>query len=259
MQILVTRPQYAAQSLCQALEAMAYKPISLPTIEIVKTPHQEALKQAVQSLESYDMAIFTSRAAVAHGMPLIQEYWPELPKALLFAAIGKGSAKALMQAHANIQQVILPETPPYESESLLATEPLQTVQNKNIIIFTGNGGRELLQNTLKDRGAHVRMVETYQRQLPNINIVNQLNNWRDNPANKLDCIIATSQEGLLNLDKLISLEHKPWFKEIPIVVVSLRMFKLAHMLSFRKPILAEGADDVSICALLGKLKEMGSQ
>lgn len=252
MHILITRPFDLATGLLEKIKAMGDTAELFPVIEIKKTPHQVLLQSAIDTLDTQDIAIFISQAAVQWGMPAIQACWPKLPK-ILWAAIGPGTANALQNL--GIPDVLFPATPPYESESLLALPAFQAIslKGKKVSLFRGNGGRELLSETLSTRGAFVKKIEVYQRCLPTLdfNMVEKLKRWHHT---SFDIIITTSRDSLYNLVQLTE-NTMGALTEIPIVVVGTRMCKLAKDLSFKSPIIATGADDASIINVLKTFKD----
>lgn len=248
MRILVTRPVYAAEKLCEQINALGAIAESFPVIDILPTPHQLALETAIKQLNTQNIAIFTSRPAADFAMKTIKSNWDNFPP-ILWTAIGPGTAKVLQKY--GLPQVYLPPAP-YESESLLATQPFLSVKEKKIIIFRGNGGRDLLKKVLTERGAVVQMVETYQRCLPTPNMVEKLTHWRHNP---IQMIVTTSPESLHNLCVLMGNDSHCGFKDTPLVVVGSRMLELAQKLGFKRPLLSMGADDTSIIKVLHDFKE----
>ena len=75
--------------------------------------------------------------------------------------MGLGSA-SLLEKLANRPVEIMPQAT-YNSEGLLAHPLLQNVSAKNITIFRGIDGCNLLAKTLCERGAQVEYAEVYQR------------------------------------------------------------------------------------------------
>ncbi len=87
-----------------------------------------------------------------------------------------------------IAQVIAP-TERFDSEALLALPELQNVSGWRVAILRGDGGRELLGDTLKARGAQVEYVTCYQRSKPHLDIGALL-------AARPDAITVSSSEAL---------------------------------------------------------------
>lgn len=145
--VLVTRPAIQAQGLCEQIEKLGGTALRLPLLHIKPL--------AIAPLaESYDLLLFISTNAVIHGQALIAAQ----PQARL-AAVGAATAQALLDLGHAIDVV------PHQaasSEALLA-HPLLQSPPPNILIVRGNGGRELLRETLQARGSAVAMVEVYER------------------------------------------------------------------------------------------------
>ncbi len=248
MRVLVTRPKNFAQELSIRLSTLDIAVESCPMVSIHPTPHQARLYTAIQELSNTNMAIFVSRNAVDFTLPHILAHWGTVPP-IAWVAIGQGTAKSLQQYQ--VPKVIFPAHPPYESEALLQLPALKNLHQKKLVIFRGNNGRNLLTETLVARGAKVKIVESYQRSLPIPAIVERLAKLHHT---SIDVIVTTSAECLNNLNRLIKGDGS-WLKNIPIIVVGLRMQTLAHTLGFRFPILAAGADDMSIIKALTDLKD----
>jgi len=248
MNVLITRPLEAGKGLCEKINQQGMHAKPFPVIECHATPNQTALALAIDALETIDIVIFVSRPAVQFTLPAIKKRWCLLPS-LIWAAIGPATAEALKAQ--GIPKVLLPLTPPYETESLLAIKALKHIDKKKILIFRGNSGRDLLRHVLEKRGGIVHTVESYQRCLPNMDKVERLANWHHNA---IDVIVTTSAAGLHNLLLLIP-SSITYLKEIPLVVVGTRMLQLANKLGFKHPLLAADADDTSIIKVLTEFKD----
>jgi uroporphyrinogen-III synthase len=247
MQVLVTRPLETGQTLTQKLTTLGFRVVHFPVINFQPTTQQETLKNTINHLSNYDIAIFVSQAAVKFTLPLISK--PTLIP-IQWAAIGPSTQSALNQF--GISTIIVPPAPPFESETLLQTAPLQqqAVSKKKVIIFRGNGGRNLLQDSLTNRGASVNCVDAYERILPSPPTEAVLTHWRKNP---FDAIVLSSQDCLQHFLQLTSTDAA-WLKECSTVVVGLRMAAVANKLGFRRLLIADGADDTSIIQTLQLLK-----
>ncbi len=248
MRVLITRPLELALPLAEKIKVMGMEPEIFPVIEIQPTSLQSTLCATLKTLNAVDIAIWVSQAAVNYSAPLIHQHWKILPP-VQWAAIGAGTAQALEQH--GLKPVIVPKHPPYESEALLALSPFQTVKNQKILIFRGNGGRNLLMDTLQQRGATVQAVETYQRCLPKVDMVERLAKWRHTST---QVIVTTSADSLKNFVQMVGSDIS-WLKNIPVVVVGVRMLELANQLDFKRTLLAQGAEDDAIIQVLQNFKE----
>jgi len=242
--ILVTRPKPQGEILCEKLRALNGNAISFPTIDIKPLQDYTLLKEQLAQLDQYDWLIFVSPQAVQHCHALLHAAWPILPNELKIAAVGLGTANAL-------QAVNLPVTAcpaQWSSEGLLNMPLLQQVQGHRIVIVAGEGGRELLADTLTERGAEIIRMIVYRRCLPvyqNINDYLALFHTR-----KIDIIVVTSSEGLHNLISLLG--DIELIRTLPLVVMSERLVGIAEELRFKQIILAENASDIAIIEALNK-------
>jgi len=111
--------------------------------------------EIIEQIQRFDTIIFISPNAVEHGLNQLQSL-SALNSNIQLATIGQGSAKAL-KSKLGKQPDICPQEN-FNSEGLLATEAMQNVANKRILIIRGNGGREHLKNVLQQRGAIVEYL-----------------------------------------------------------------------------------------------------
>lgn len=158
--IVITRPVDQAKKLGKLLNEAGAKTIDFPLISIVPLNDYAAFDTQIKALDKVDWLIFISSNAVQNAMPRLLDSVGQLPAQVQFAAIGPVTAKAL-QAY-GVKDVLIPEGR-FDSESLLSLPEMHNMQGKNVMIVRGVGGRELLANTLRQRGAQVTFAECYQR------------------------------------------------------------------------------------------------
>jgi len=246
--ILVTRPAGQATRLCRLLEAADHECLQLPAIEILGAADSYRLEAVTDTLEDYDLAVFVSVNAVKMGVEFIlnRREWPESTR---IATVGASSAEALLPYGLSVD--LLPEHQ-YNSEALLALDELQDMSGQCVVIFRGNGGREVLRETLLARGADVDYVEVYQRKCPTVDARRMLALLQ---PGYLDCITITSNESLHNLLTMAGPEGQPLLLGIPLVVIGARQAALAQQLGFvHAPVIAANASDEAIVAAIQQRK-----
>jgi uroporphyrinogen-III synthase len=193
----------------------------------------------------YRVAIFISPNAVDYCLPALLKRGP-WPAGLVPAAVGQGTVKTL--ATYGIVGCVAP-TERFDSETLLALPALAAdqVAGQGVVIFRGDGGRELLADTLRERGATVDCVTCYQRSGPADGVAPLMAAWR---AGRLDALTVSSSEGLRYLIDLLDVEGLSFLKETPVFVPHARIAENARALGLQKIILTEAAD----AGILGGLR-----
>ena len=161
--IAVTRPLGQATKLNALIERSGGQAISFPLIAIAPLLDYHVFQTQLEKLPDYDWAIFISSNAVQHGVPRLLKHWGGAPAGLHFAAIGPATAAELKKF--GIDDTLIPHDR-FDSEALLALPEMHNVASHKIMIFRGVGGREILADTLRQRGAHVEFAECYQRTNP---------------------------------------------------------------------------------------------
>jgi uroporphyrinogen-III synthase len=238
--VLITRPAHQADNLVSLVEAAGGHALLYPAIEIQPLA-SEALNQVLSDLGQFDIAIFISANAVTFGLGEIAAKHAELPQGLKLAAVGAATAQAL--AALGHQPDIAPQKD-FRSESLLAHPALQNVAGQHIVIFRGEGGRELLGDTLAARGARVRYAECYRRAQPQADPSEIEQRWA---AGEINVVTSTSIESIENLYRMLSARGKELLRTSAIIVISERMARACLQLGLEGDIIvAEAASDSAI-------------
>lgn len=196
-----------------------------PVLAIQDIDDQQPLVELAARLDSFDLAVFVSPNAVSKALTVIcrQRAWPpQLPVAVM------GQASEREVARFGIANVIAPRHR-HDSEALLALPELQNMAGKRVVILRGDGGRELLGETLAARGAQVELVACYRRGKPDLDASPLLQLWA---GRQLDAITVTSSEGLRNLFDMVgspgqaALQNTPLFAPHPRIVEQARALGL---------------------------------
>lgn len=226
------------------IEGAGGRAVRFPVLEILDPEDDGTLLGLIDRLEDFDIAVFISPNAVNKAMNLIHAR-RGLPPGIKLAAVGRGSAQALQRyGHA-------PDICPsarFDSEALLAEPGMQEVAGKRVVIFRGDGGRELLGDTLRARGAEVVYANAYRRGRPKTDTGELMYLWS---RGEVDIIAVTSGEGLRNLFDMVGKLGQMWLRDTALLVGHERMLALAEELGFRQPpVLAPDPSDDSMFATL---------
>jgi len=221
--IVVTRPAGQASHLAEALLDLGAHPILFPVLTILDIEPPKPLLDIALRLDDFQIAVFVSPNAVRKALNKILAHrsWP---KSLLAATIGESSETALRRH--GILNVLAPKGR-FDSEALLELPELTEVTGKRIVIFRGDGGRELLGEVLTERGAEVSYVACYRRGRPTQDAAVLLKHWEDG---KLDALTVTSSEGLRNLYDMVGKLGQAWLRKTPLFVPHARIAEQAESL-----------------------------
>jgi uroporphyrinogen-III synthase len=229
--VLVTRPAEQAGDLIAAIEAAGGRSIVFPVIEIAPRSPQ-AIEAELAGRQDPDITVFISRNAVEHGLA-----WSGSGT---IAAVGPATAAAI-EAAARVVD-IRPERG-FDSESLLAEPALNEVRGKTVRIIRGNGGRELLATTLRERGAHVDYLEVYARRLPAYDEPQIEAVRRRLEAGEIGAVVVMSVESLHNLLALLPESCHAALAKTRLVTPASRVIKeVADRLPGCPATLADGPD-----------------
>ena len=214
--VAITRPLGQAEKLQSLIAAEGGEAVLFPLIAIAPLQDYTAFDAVIAGLAQYDWLIFISSNAVQYGMPRLLKQGA-LPERLQFAAIGPVTAAELGQF--GVQQVLTP-IDRFDSEALLALPQMQAVAGKRCMIVRGVGGREVLAQTLVQRGATVTFAECYQRVNPQTDAGLLQTLWQNKA---LDALVVTSSEAMRHLlglaaDDLLKPLPESWLRNTRICV-----------------------------------------
>lgn len=241
--VLVTRPAHQAGQLAELIEAAGGKAVLFPVLEILEAADVGMINALIDRLDEFDLAIFISPNAVNKAMNLIRGR-RELPAGLKIAAVGRGSSKELKRY--GIAEIIAPQAQ-FDSEHLLALPEMQHVAGKRIIIFRGEGGRELLGDTLAARGAQIEYAECYRRGKPDASAAGLLYLWA---RGELHAVSVTSTEGLRNLFEMVGKLGREWLKKTPLFVPHARIAEAARELGVKQIKVTPNGDEGCVAAVI---------
>lgn len=236
--ILVTRAAHQADGLAAQIDSHGGRAIRFPALEILAA--RDSIGAAAQLRQSWDLMVFISPNAVRHGIELLAG---TAPNTRHLAAVGETTARAMREAG------LTPDLVPadrQDSEGLLALPELQRMEGLGVLIVRGEGGRPLLGDSLRARGAKVGYAEVYRRTRPTGDPIPLLKRWQD----EVDIVTSTSSEVLANLVTMLGETGGELLRKTPLLVISERMASRAAELGFKRIIISAGAEDAAVLQAL---------
>ena len=212
--VLVTRPEHQSSELVAAVEAAGGNGVLFPVIEI-QPRGQEAIEAEAAALPEPDITVFISSNAVRHGLT-----WA----GGAIAAVGPATAAALDHGGRTVD---IRPAQGYDSESLLGEPAFNDIADKSVRIVRGIGGRELLADTLRSRGATVDYLEVYARGLPQHPPATIERLARQFANGEIQVVTIMSVETLRNLIALLPEACHSALSETPLVTPAARVIKEA--------------------------------
>lgn len=248
LHIVVTRAAHQAESFCQLVEAHGAQAHRFPLLAIEAIRHVPDTLYGLTNPNNlyYDWIIFISANAVEYGLALLPD--SHCLHHYTIGAIGKQTGQSLKKY--GFPVAIQPEQD-FSSEAFLSLAATQAnkVQHKRILIIRGQGGRELLAQTLRARGAVVDYADVYKRGNPNtsVDLLKQLH------ANaRLDIICLTSSAGLMHLLNLLPVPSSkaPDLRSVPLLLGSPRIAAAALAAGLSNTVTAANPSDTAMLEAL---------
>ncbi|MDX1755183.1 MAG: uroporphyrinogen-III synthase [Marinobacter sp.] len=189
--VLICRPEPEASRLAARFQAAGADTRIVPLLERQSLPDSPQRRSLIQNIDQFQHVIAVSPYAARLLLESLDTWWPQLPVGIHWYGVGGGTARVLEQAG------LAPHWPRqgHDSEALLALPELHAVSGEKVLLVRGEQGREVLADSLRQRGAEVTPLALYSRHCPaqaRATLPQALNTF--NP----DAVIALSGETLNN-------------------------------------------------------------
>ena len=233
--VVVTRPAHQADALCAAITAAGGEAVLFPLLSIraVNAKDHAHLLSVLRRLLAgeFDLVMLVSPNAIEQTFSALAQTGQTWPASLPVAVVGKGSEAALA-ARGVLRERIISPGERFDSEGLLAMPALQSVRGWRVLILRGDGGRELVATTLRERGATVEAVTCYHRDAPDADAarIRLQALWQKG----IDAFTLTSSEGLRHLYALLDDAGKQRLQTIPLFVPHSRIADEARHLGLSR-------------------------
>ena len=213
--IVVTRPAAQSDTLVRLIRDAGGEPILFPALEI--QPLDGVFTEPViKSLAYIDLLIFISPNAVRMSMPHILKRGGLTPRTKI-AAVGPASAAELRKY--GMGEIMLSQKG-FDSEALLEELSALPLDRTRVLIIRGQGGRALLGDTLRARGACVDYLECYRRSKPPNDLLKVRSSLGGTGVN---ACLATSGTIVENLFEMAGARGEGWLRTVPFFVSHARV------------------------------------
>lgn len=234
MTFLLLRPQAKCQASAFAFNQAGLSTVACGLIDtVLDTNAISQLPAKIGSLSNHNetqIYVIVTSTVAAQQCVLMKNQWPQNA---CFFAVGASTGEILTNAG---YAVVVPQEA--RTEGLLALPQLNQVTDQHIVIMKGFGGRELLHDTLVNRGAKVAEWELYKRVSIQAPVSTQ--DWREE---QISCIIATSGEVIQSAFHFFEMD---WLKTLNWIVVSQRTADIASELGVTHINISRDASDQAL-------------
>lgn len=229
--ILITKPASQQEPWLRALSAAGWTPHSLPLLTLQDLPETPEQRTTWLDLDLFQGVILISPHAARRCAEALDRYWPQPPVGIHWLAPGPGTATTL-----NAELPTIPVLCPaqgHTSEDLLALPATQQLAGQRWLLVAGEGGREVIADTLEQRGASVTRLALYRRQPV------QLTASQQRLLTDLPLIIQLSSR--MALESLTSQAPLVTKQEATLLVSSQRLADTALEMGWQRTLQAHGA------------------
>lgn len=242
--LLLLRPDEQARDLAQLLQQRASESsvaLSCSNKSMVKIRSFDDPNHSLRDIlqQPWDAAMMVSVNAARYFAEQAQAWAPEcaMPSARWYA-VGPTSATAIAKV------VGRPVNCPWRfhnSDALLKLPELQRVKGERWLLIRGHGGRELVADTLRARGADVTYLEVYQRTPVSLDPA-EFEHWQQ----QINGIVVTSAEQLGYFLAALPKQALSWLEQCYWIVASDRLKQLMPVALHGKVAVAHSATPFAI-------------
>jgi uroporphyrinogen-III synthase len=235
--VLLTRPAEESAALAASLSEAGIFSSSLPLLDIEPLPVTDQQQAVFDDLGRYCAVIVVSKPAARLAVQQLDRAWPQLR----WFSVGAATAHVLAQHGVDVKY------PPTgdDSEALLQLPALREAiagADPRVLILRGEGGRELLAERLRQRGASVDYLELYRRFLPAYDAGVLM---RRIQLERLNGLVVSSGQGFLHLRALAAADW-PQVAQLPLFVPSPRVQEMARAAGAEKVVDCRGASAAAL-------------
>lgn len=159
--IVVTRAREQAAILAHPLRERGADVLEIPVIKIAAPKKTDPIKEAIQSLNSYDWLVFTSPNGVSEFFKLFFELHQDLRDigGLRIAAVGPATAQKVKECRLQVDAMPVE----FLSKNIIdAIAEIQSIENLRILLLRAEVASTELPRMLEEKGAIVDDVACYQ-------------------------------------------------------------------------------------------------
>lgn len=229
--VVITRPENQSATLIQWITEANGTALNIPCLEILDpTDIDNAKHQCTELAKENDYWAFTSPNAVEYAQKFGLDFNANIP----CISIGSGTSRLLKSL--TTSEIIQADTP-FTTEALLDKLSVLDLTDKKISIFSGEGGRRLLENALNSKGAIAQYVDVYRRAIPehiDLSAVIQYNE-------KHPIVIFVSSQEAFDAYHAVASKEDPNTLDHTLIVGSERLEAFARSLNYRNIYVASSA------------------
>lgn len=240
--VLLTRPAEESAALATVLSDVGIYSSSLPLLDIEPLPITPDQQVVLRDLGRYCAVIVVSKPAARLALQQLDRQWSEMP----WFSVGAATAQVLADQGYTVHY---PHTGD-DSEALLELPALREAiarPDARVLILRGEGGRELLAERLRERGASVDYLELYRRFLPTYDAGELMQRIQ---LERLNGVVVSSGQGFLHLQALAGADW-PEVAQLPLFVPSPRVQEMARAAGAEKVVDCRGASAAALLVALG--------